>query len=88
MRALKIFGVVILGYLVFVVLVESTLAFFQPEDADTFVITTTDEDGISTDRVLVRNISQGQLYASVNHWPRYNRKLWIEGMKVAAYPFV
>ena len=51
-------------------LFESSLIFIQPEFDDTFVITTTDAQGQSTDRVLVRNVSEGRLYASVNHWPR------------------
>ncbi len=70
MRVLKILGILCLIYLAIVVVFESSLILFQPEFEDTFVITTTDEDGRPNNRVLVRNVSEGKLYASVNHWPR------------------
>ena len=67
----------VLAYAGLVVAVESTLGFFQPKDGDTFTITTTDADGVSTERVLAQNFSGGRLYASANHWPRawYNEAL-------------
>ena len=70
MKLVKIVGIIFLVYIGFVAVVEFSLGFFQPEEENTFVITTTDEDGNSTDRVLVRNFSNGQLYASAYHWPR------------------
>ena len=70
MKALKIVAILILAYVSVVVLFESMLGYFQPENQSTLVITTTDEDGISTDRVLVRNVSNGKIYVSANHWPR------------------
>ena len=74
---MKIVLIGLLAYAGLVVAFESALGFFQPEDESTFVITTTDEDGVSTDRVLVRNLSGGRLYAAANHWPRswYNEAL-------------
>ena len=76
-RVAKFIAVGLLAYAGLVLAVESTLGFFQPKDASTFVITTTDEEGRSTDRVLAQNFSGGRLYASANHWPRawYNEAL-------------
>ena len=67
---LKGFGLGLLSYVVLVVFVESTLGFVQPSVGDTFVLTTTNADGVSTDRVLAQNFAGGRLYASANHWPR------------------
>jgi len=69
-KALKIVAILFLVYVGVVVLFESMLGYFQPENQGTLVLTTTDEDGISTDRVLVRNVSNGHIYVSANHWPR------------------
>ncbi len=66
----RIVALGLLAYVGLVVVVESTLGLLQPEVGGTFVITTTDEEGISSDRVLVQNFSGGRLYASANHWPR------------------
>ncbi|MEN8158466.1 MAG: hypothetical protein ABFS41_00180 [Myxococcota bacterium] len=80
MKIALVVRIVVIGLLAYaglVVAVESTLGFFQPKDGSTFIITTTDEDGVSTDRVLSQNFSGGRLYASANHWPRawYNEAL-------------
>ena len=77
MKALKIVGIVLLGYVVIVVLFESLLGYFQPEDANTLIITTFDADGEGHDRVLTALDSDAKLYVAVNHWPRawYRRSL-------------
>ena len=77
MKAYELVGIVFLVYVGIVVVFESGLGFGQPEFDETFVITTFDEAGQGTDRVLVRNVSDGKMYASVNHWPRawYRRAL-------------
>lgn len=80
MKIVLVVKIALVGLLVYASLVvtfESALGFFQPEDESTFVITTTDGDGVSKDRVLVRNLSGGRLYAAANHWPRawYNEAL-------------
>ena len=46
------------------------IGILQPTSGDTLVITTTDDQGISNDRVLARLESGGQLYVAANHWPR------------------
>jgi hypothetical protein len=66
----KTVGVGLLAYVGLVVAFETLLGVVQPETGDTIVITTTDDDGVSSDRVLGRDFAGGQHYASVNHWPR------------------
>ncbi|MDJ0786485.1 MAG: hypothetical protein QNK05_06725 [Myxococcota bacterium] len=69
-RVARIVGIGILAYVGLVVVVESALGLLQPDPGDTFVITTTDAEGVSSDRILSQNWSGSQLYASANHWPR------------------
>ena len=69
-RIAKTVGVGLLAYVGLVVAFETLLGVVQPETGDTIVITTTDDDGVSSDRVLGRDFAGGQHYASVNHWPR------------------
>ena len=57
----------------------TAVAAFQPEDigGGTIVITTTDAEGQSHDRVLSPIDRDGQLFVAANHWPRawYRRAL-------------
>jgi hypothetical protein len=69
-RVAKTIGIALLAYVGLVVVFETGLGVLQPETEDTIVITTTDADGVSTDRVLGRDFAGGKHYASVNHWPR------------------
>lgn len=77
MKALKIISILIAVYIGVVVVFESMLGYFQPENQSTLVLTTTDENGSTKARVLARNESNSQLYVSANHWPRawYNETL-------------
>ncbi len=70
MKAAKIITISFLVYVGLVVVFESLLGFFQPTNQSTLVITTTDEDGTTNDRVLASLESDGQLYVAANHWPR------------------
>lgn len=70
MKVLKLFLILIFVYIGIVVVFESLLGYFQPANQNTLVITTTDEDGNTNDRVLARLESNGQLYVAANHWPR------------------
>ncbi len=70
MKALKIVVILILVYIGIVVVFESLLGYFQPANQSTLIITTTDEDGNTNDRVLARLESDGKVYVSANHWPR------------------
>jgi hypothetical protein len=49
----------------------------QPRFDETIVLTTTDGEGRSFERVLIPRYSNDKLYASANHWPRdwYHRAL-------------
>ena len=66
----KIIGGALIGYVALVVGFETLLGVVQPDTGDTIVITTTDAEGVSSDRVLGRDFAGGQHYASANHWPR------------------
>ena len=70
MKAFKLIAISCLVYIGIVVTFESLLGFIQPTDQTTLVITTTDEEGTTNDRVLARLESGGQLYVAANHWPR------------------
>jgi hypothetical protein len=59
-----------LGYVLLVVLFESSLGYFQPENPSTLQITTLGLDGSRSPRVLARLESSGELYVAANHWPR------------------
>ena len=69
-RIAKIIGIAFMSYAAFVAAFETFLGVVQPANEDTIVITTTDSDGVSSDRVLGRDFAGGVHYASVNHWPR------------------
>jgi len=77
MKAAKIIAISLLVYVGMVAAFETLLGIFQPGGQSTLVITTTDEDGMTSDRVLARLESNGQLYVAANHWPRawYKRAL-------------
>ena len=70
MKAIKLIAILFLVYVGLVAAFESLLGFFQPAGQSTLVITTTDEDGTTNDRVLARLESGGRLYVAANHWPR------------------
>lgn len=57
----------------------TAVAAFQPENVggETIVITTTDANGKSHDRVVSAIDDAGQLFVAANHWPRawYHRAL-------------
>lgn len=84
MRAVKIAGIVLVGYVLIVVAFESLIGYFQPQSGDTLVLTTVNEDGGAVDRVLQSLHSDGQLYVAVNHRPRawYRRALANPGVQV------
>ena len=85
MKAVKLFAILLCGYVGIVVAFESLIGFFQPADEGTLVITTTDEEGNTNDRVVSRLTSGGQLYVAANHWPRawYNQALENPDVEVA-----
>lgn len=82
MKIAKTIVIVVLVYIGIVVAFESLIGVFQPAGEATLVITTTDEDGVTNDRVLSRLESEGQLYVAANHWPRAWYKQALENPKV------
>ena len=84
-RGVKAARLIVILFLVYAGLVatfESMLGFFQPGGQGTLVITTTDADGATNDRVLARLESNGQLYVAANHWPRAWYKQALENPSV------
>lgn len=77
MRALRIIVILFVVYAGVVITFESLIGYLQPAGETTLVITTTDADGSSNDRVLSHLESNGELFVAANHWPRawYNRAL-------------
>lgn len=82
MKAAKIVGIACLVYIGIVVLFESMLGHFQPANQTTIVITTSDLDGTTHDRVVTRLESDGRLYIAANHWPRAWYRRILENPKV------
>ena len=82
MKAVKMIAIMLLVYIGIVAAFESLLGYFQPTSQSTLVITTTDEDGTTKDRVLARLESNGQLYVAANHWPRAWYKQALENPNV------
>lgn len=70
MKAVKILLILCVVYVGIVAAFESLLGYFQPAGGATMVVTTTDLQGNSNDRVVARLEHGGQLYAAANHWPR------------------
>ncbi len=70
MKALKIVVIVLVVYGAVVATFESLLGYYQPAGQTTLVITTTDADGNSADRVLSKLELDGAVYVAANHWPR------------------
>ncbi|MEM9177030.1 MAG: nitroreductase/quinone reductase family protein [Myxococcota bacterium] len=68
---------ILIGYVGLVVAFESLLGIFQPDQGQTLTITTTGDDGVANDRVLVWNNDDGKIIVSANHWPRawYNEAI-------------
>ena len=79
---MRLIAILVLVYVGIVVAFESMLGYFQPRGQDTLVITTTDGDGTTNDRVLSRLESNGQLYVAANHWPRAWYKQALENPSV------
>ncbi len=82
MKALRLIPILFLAYVGIIVAFESLLGYFQPAGQSTLVITTTDEDGTTNDRVVTRLESNGQLFVAANHWPRAWYKQALENPSV------
>jgi hypothetical protein len=70
MKAVKILLIAALVYAGIVVAFETLIGTLQPTPEGTIVITTTEPDGTTYNRVVTKLESDGQLYVAVNHWPR------------------
>ena len=83
-KPLKIAIILLVSYALLVVLFESSLGYFQPENASTLRIATINADGTVNQRILARIDSAGQLYVAANHWPRawYREAIAIPSVEV------
>ena len=75
MKVVKWLSVIFGVYVTFVVLFESVyLGYFQPSFEESgipmLLLTTTDADGETSDRMLARFETDGKIYLSAHHWPR------------------
>ena len=75
MKIAKIIAIVMAVYVGIVVIVESSIGYFQPDMPGAVTIITSDEQGNTSKRVLAGFDLDDKLYVAVNHWPRgwYNR---------------
>ena len=69
-RASKLLLIMLALYVLLVVLFESLLGFYQPQQSNTMVITTFEDDLQANDRVVERLEIEGEIFVAVNHWPR------------------
>ena len=69
-KAAKIVIGVLAGYIALIVVFESLIGYTQPDIGAVLTITTTDDDGNTSDRVLAHLDDDGTSYVSANHWPR------------------
>jgi len=69
-KGIKLALILVAVYVGIVVLIESSLGFFQPEAGNTIVIETFDAEGNGYSRVVSLLTSAGNEYVAVNHWPR------------------
>ena len=84
----RVFKIVVILFLVYAGVVatfESLLGYFQPQGDGMIVITTTNAEGVSKDRVVSRIDSADQLYVAANHWPRswYRQTLALPNVSVS-----
>ncbi len=85
-KPVKVILIVFVAYAGLVAVFASMLGIVQPERETTLVITTTDADGDSHDRVLARLDSNDELFVAANQWPRawYRRALENPNVRLAA----
>lgn len=70
MKFLKVVAVTLGVYVGMVVLFESLIGYFQPENAATLSLTVYEESDKPHTRVLSRIEHSDNIYVAVNHWPR------------------
>ena len=70
LKPVKVILIMFVAYAGLVAVFASMLGIFQPERETTLVITTTDADRDTHDRVLARLDSNVELFVAVNLWPR------------------
>lgn len=69
-KSIRVSLILLFSYVLLVILFESSLGYFQPENTSTLQISTLDEEGRLSSRIVVRIESAAKLYVAANHWPR------------------
>ena len=69
-RTAKFVGITLAVYIGLVVLFESLIGYFQPQNAATLSLTVYEQNAQPHVRVLSRIEHNDQIYVAVNHWPR------------------
>jgi len=69
-KTIRTFLILLLSYVLLVVIFESALGYFQPENVSTLQISTLDDEDNLSSRIVVRIEREGNLYVAANHWPR------------------
>jgi hypothetical protein len=77
MEIAKIFLIAVLVYVGFVALMEGLVGYIQPQMDIGVTLTTMNDEGRKSDRILTDARLEGKLYVASNHWLRgwYNRAL-------------
>jgi hypothetical protein len=71
MKALKIVAYVLLGYAVLVAVLDVVIGYVQPGMDVGVLLSTTDAQGKTSDRMLAGVRMDDHLYVSANHWTRF-----------------
>ncbi|MEM8501211.1 MAG: hypothetical protein AAF542_24565 [Pseudomonadota bacterium] len=69
-RTTKYLGITLVVYVGVVILFESLIGYFQPQNQATLALTVFESNNQPHVRVLSRIEHQDSLYVAVNHWPR------------------
>ena len=69
-KTVKYIGTTLVIYVGVVVLFESLIGYFQPQNDATLTLTVNASESEPHVRVLSRIEHKGNLYVAVNHWPR------------------
>ncbi len=70
MKLVKILVILVIIYAGIVAAFELFIGTAQPQNDGTIVLTTTNSEGVSNDRVVSRLEVNGKTYVAANHWPR------------------
>jgi hypothetical protein len=71
MKVLKVVAYVLLGYAVLVAVLDVVVGIVQPDMDVGVLLSTTDSEGRTSDRMLAGVRMDDHIYVSANHWTRF-----------------